>query len=75
MFRSYSSIWGESDFSAFERERPKIVNNFGASALPGYELGPLFPSRNESRFSNPVAVLELVTNTQITTNLEGYVSL
>jgi hypothetical protein len=25
-------------FEAFERERPRIVNNFAASASPGYEL-------------------------------------
>jgi hypothetical protein len=43
MFRSYSAIWGESDFSAFERERPRIVNNFAASALPG----PFFPLCHE----------------------------
>jgi hypothetical protein len=24
-------------FQAFERERPRIVNNFAASASPGYE--------------------------------------
>jgi hypothetical protein len=27
----------ESPFSAFERERPQIVNNFAVGALPGYE--------------------------------------
>src|SRR5271165_5758903 len=29
---------GESIFPAFERERPRIVNNFAASASPSYEL-------------------------------------
>ena len=29
---------GQSQFSALERERPQIVNNFATSASPGYEL-------------------------------------
>jgi len=29
---------GQSQFSALERERPQIVNNFAPSASPGYEL-------------------------------------
>ena len=48
----------ESIFSAFERERPRIVNNFAASALSGYELSSSSEKMNGPRFSNLAVVLE-----------------
>jgi hypothetical protein len=64
-------------FPAFERERPRIVNNFAASASPGYEFSSFSQKMNRSRLSNLAAVLESATNTQIRTNrlLDDYVSL
>src|SRR5271166_504892 len=58
----------ESIFSAFERERPRIVNNFAASASPGYEFSSSSEKMNGSRLSNLVIVLESATNTQTRTN-------
>ena len=58
----------ESIFSAFERERPRIVNNFAASASPGYEFSSSSDKMNDPRLSNLVMVLESATNTQIRTN-------
>jgi hypothetical protein len=48
----------ESIFSAFERERPRIVNNFAASALSGYEFSSSSEKMNATRFSNLAVVLE-----------------
>ena len=39
-------------FKAFERERPRIVNNFAASASPGYELSCFLARMNWTRLSN-----------------------
>ena len=58
----------ESIFSAFERERPRIVNNFAASASPGYEFSSSSDKMNDPRHSNLVMVLESATNTQTRTN-------
>src|SRR5271165_5409031 len=58
----------ESIFPAFERERPRIVNNFAASASLGYEFSSSSDKMNESRLSNLVMVLESATNTQTRTN-------
>ena len=54
--------------NAFERERPRIVNNFAASASPRLRMLVLFTGMNESRLSNLAIVLESATNTQIRTN-------
>jgi hypothetical protein len=43
---------GESIFPAFERERPRIVNNFAASASSGYELSSFLARMNGTRLSN-----------------------
>src|SRR5580700_4599176 len=48
----------ESFFLAFERERPRIVNNFAASALSGYELSSFSAKMNSTRLSNLAVVLE-----------------
>jgi hypothetical protein len=48
----------ESFFPAFERERPRIVNNFAASASSGYELSSSSEKMNCSRLSNLAVVLE-----------------
>jgi hypothetical protein len=53
---------------AFERERPRIVNNFAASASPGYELSSFSEEMNKSRLSSLAMRLEWLTNTQITTS-------
>jgi hypothetical protein len=45
-------------FLAFERERPRIVNNFAASALSGYEFSSSSEKMNCSRLSNLAVVLE-----------------
>ena len=42
----------ESFFPAFERERPRIVNNFAASASSGYELSSYSEKMNSTRLSN-----------------------
>ena len=47
----------ESLFPAFERERPRIVNNFAASAPSGYELSSIPEKMNSTRLSNPTVVL------------------
>ena len=47
----------ESIFSAFERERPRIVNNFAASASSGYELSSYLEKMNSTRPSNLAVVL------------------
>src|ERR1700758_4584477 len=39
----------ESLFPAFERERPRIVNNFAASAPSGYELSSTSEKMNSTR--------------------------
>ena len=63
-------------FQAFERERPRIVNNFAASASPGYELSSFSEEMNKSRLSSLAMRLEWLTNTQITTSPRlDYVSL
>src|ERR1700692_4228610 len=48
----------ESLFPAFERERPRIVNNFAASASSGYELSSISEKMNRTRLSNLAVVLE-----------------
>jgi hypothetical protein len=48
----------ESIFAAFERERPRIVNNFAASASSGYELSSFSEKMNGTRLSNLAVVLE-----------------
>ena len=48
----------ESIFPAFERERPRIVNNFAASAPSGYELSSSSEKMNRTRLSNLAVVLE-----------------
>src|SRR3984893_12393555 len=48
----------ESIFPAFERERPRIVNNFAASASSGYELSSCSEKMNSTRLSNLAVVLE-----------------
>jgi hypothetical protein len=48
----------ESFFLAFERERPRIVNNFAASASSGYELSSISEKMNWTRLSNLAVVLE-----------------
>jgi hypothetical protein len=48
----------ESLFPAFERERPRIVNNFAASASSGYELSSISEKMNWTRLSNLAVVLE-----------------
>src|SRR6202162_3686759 len=47
----------ESIFSASERERPRIVNNFAASASSGYELSCISEKMNRTRLSNLAVVL------------------
>ena len=47
----------ESIFSAFERERPRIVNNFAASAPSGYEFSSISEKMNSTRLSNLPDVL------------------
>ena len=47
----------ESIFPAFERERPRIVNNFAASASSGYELSSFLEKMNWTRLSNLAVVL------------------
>src|ERR1700693_6478753 len=47
----------ESLFPAFERERPRIVNNFAASASSGYELSSISEKMNSTRLSNLAVVL------------------
>src|ERR1700688_1832623 len=59
----------ESIFSAFERERPRIVNNFAASAPSGYELS--FSSEEDElneTFEPWRLCLSRATNTQMRTN-------
>src|SRR5271156_3840624 len=48
----------ESLFPAFERERPRIVNNFAASASSGYEWSSSSEKMNSTRLSNLSVVLE-----------------
>jgi hypothetical protein len=45
-------------FPAFERERLRIVNNFAASASPGYEFSFFSPRMNATRLSNLAMRLE-----------------
>src|SRR5277367_5314132 len=47
----------ESLFPAFERERPRIVNNFAASAPSGYEFSSISEKMNSTRLSNLPDVL------------------
>jgi transposase len=47
----------ESLFPAFERERPRIVNNFAGSAPTGYELSSSSEKMNSTRLSNLPVVL------------------
>ncbi len=47
----------ESLFPAFERERPRIVNNFAASASSGYEFSSISKKMNSTRLSNLPVVL------------------
>ena len=58
----------ESFFPAFERERPRIVNNFAASASSGYELSSISEKMNSTRLSNLAIELGSATNTQMRTN-------
>src|SRR5271170_5763430 len=51
-------VGDESLFPAFERERPRIVNNFAASASSGYELSSISEKMNWTRLSNLAVVLE-----------------
>jgi hypothetical protein len=46
----------ESLFPAFERERPRIVNNFAVSASSGYELSFVSEKMNWTRLSNLAVV-------------------
>src|SRR5271165_3813505 len=46
----------ESFFTAFERERPRIVNNFAASASSGYEFSSASEKMNSTRLSNLAVV-------------------
>ncbi len=50
-------VGDESIFPAFERERPRIVNNFAASASSGYELSSFLEKMNWTRLSNLAVVL------------------
>jgi hypothetical protein len=47
----------ESFFPGFERERPRIVNNFAASASSGYEWSCVSEKMNWTRLSNLAVVL------------------
>src|ERR1700678_4444569 len=47
----------ESLFPAFERERPRIVNNFASSAPSGYEFSSSSQKMNSTRLSNLPVVL------------------
>ena len=58
----------ESFFLAFERERPRIVNNFAASASSGYEFSSISEKMNWTRLSNLAVVLGSATNTQMRMN-------
>jgi hypothetical protein len=64
----------ESLFPAFERERPRIVNNFAASASSGYECSSI-SEKDESNetFEPGDCALVGATNTQMRTNREDYV--
>src|ERR1700722_10844260 len=44
-------------FRAFERERPRIVNNFAASASSGYELSSSSEKIKRTRLSNLAMVV------------------
>ena len=55
----------ESFFPAFERERPRIVNNFAASAPSGYESSSISEKMNRTRLSNLVAAPKMISPTQI----------
>jgi hypothetical protein len=48
----------ESIFPAFERERPRIVNNFAVSASSGYEFSSCSEKMNPTRLSNLAMRLE-----------------
>jgi hypothetical protein len=54
---------------AFERERPRIVNNFAAKRVAKLRIVILFREMNWTRASNLAMRLEWVTNTQIMTNV------
>jgi hypothetical protein len=43
----------ESIFPAFERERPRIVNNFAVSASSGYEFSSCSEKMNPTRLFEP----------------------
>ena len=58
----------ESLFPAFERERPRIVNNFAASASSGYEFSSISEKMNERDFGTWRWCLGRGTNTQMRTN-------
>jgi len=60
---------------AFERERPRIVNNFAAKRVAKLRIVVLFREMNWTRPSNLAMRLEWVTNTQILTNPVDYVCL
>jgi hypothetical protein len=62
-------------FPAFERERPRIVNNFAAKRVAKLRIVVLFREMNWTRPSNLAMRLEWVTNTQILTNPVDYVCL
>ena len=59
----------ESIFSAFERERPRIVNNFAASAPSGYEFSSSSEEDELHETFEPWRLcLSRATNTQMRTN-------
>jgi hypothetical protein len=55
-------------YPAFERERPRIVNNFAVERVARLRIAVLFREMNSTRPSNLAMRLEEVTNTQILTN-------
>jgi hypothetical protein len=54
--------------AAFERERPRIVNNFAAKRVARLRTIVLFREMNCTRLSGLTMRLELVMNAQILTN-------
>ena len=56
----FIKLGAKASFSALERERPQIVNNFAPSASPGYELSSSLAWMNRTRLSNQAGKLELI---------------
>ena len=48
---------GTKAFFRLSSERPRIVNNFAASASSGYEFSSISEKMNSTRLSNPAIVL------------------